>query len=146
MLGGGGYRGAVGRMAALCGQIFQPPPALLHPVPGGRELVIQIEGPGQGGGAAKLILHLRGEGVDKLNDVRPTVFPSGLSVVEGAPDGFGLLGRLLGVLAAGGIVPDQGGELLLGLGLIAVIDRPEGVAALLAPDQGVDPKQGQSHC
>ena len=107
--------------------------------------MFQVQGPGQSGGAAEFILHFRSKGVDKVKDVRPAVFPAGLPVVEGAPDGPGLLGGLLAALAAGGIVPDQGEQILLRLDLIVVKHRPEGMAALLATDQGVDPEQGQEH-
>ena len=121
----------------LGGQVVHPPPPLLQPVTGGGQLVLPVQGPGQGGGHPEQVPHLGGEGVHEVHQVGPAVLPPGLPVAEGPPDGFQGLGGPVGLLTAPGIGPGQLGQLL------RVGDPPPGQDGLPLADQAALLAQGQ---
>ena len=101
--------------------------------------MVQIQRPGEGGGAAEDVLYLWGEGVDEVQNIAPALFPPGLPVIQVA------LGGLCRGLTAPGVVLDQGAQRLLILHLVVGQDGAAAALLLLPPEQTADAQHKQAH-
>lgn len=68
----------------------------------------RFRAPGEGGGAAKQVGHLRGKGVDKGEQIDPAVLPPGFPVRQCLPHHLRLSGGLLGCFVPAGGSPPPG--------------------------------------
>ena len=99
-------------LPALGRQLVKQPSGPLQPGPGQTLPLLQVQGPGEGGGAAKQVGHLRGKGVDKGEQIDPAVLPPGFPVRQCLPHHLRLSGGLLGCFVPAAVVLRQGGDLL----------------------------------
>ena len=113
----------------LSGQVVQTAAALLDALPGQGQLMLQAQGPGQGGGTAEHVLDLRGEGVDEVQQFDLCEVPLVLPLGDGLSDDLHLVGGPLRRLTPLLVALGQGGELLRGADAVSGQDAP----GLLSP-------------
>ena len=108
----------LGALRPLGGQVLHAAAALLRPLLGQGQVMVQVQRPAQGRRAAEEVRRLRGEFVDKVQQLSLCGVPPAVALSHGIPDDLRFVDGLVRALAALPVIPRQGGKLLRGLDAI----------------------------